>query len=109
METARRESLGPSSSSPSSIVSVNSSASTAVGPNFGGGFPKPFPIPKKWSDTTLKAISSGKMTPIARKEVIQTLVTLMMVYEQKPSRVQCEQVAIELTRKYPQVLSEKHM
>ena len=35
--------------------------------------------------------------------MVQTLVTLMMVYERKPSRVQCEQVAIDLVRKYPLV------
>lgn len=91
-------------SSPPSTVSVTSlnSASTSTAPDF-RGFPKPFLIPLKWSDSTAKAISSGKLTTLARKEVTQTLVTLMMVYEQKPTRAQCTQVAMDLVRKYPQM------
>ena len=68
------------------------------------GFPMPFPIPLKWSASTSKAILlSGKMTPLARKEITQTCVTLMMVNEQKPSRGQCVDVAKDLVRKYPRM------
>ena len=98
-----KENLGPSSSSPSSTVSASSAGSSASVPTVNPelkGFPRPFPIPLKWSDSTSKAISSGKMIPLARKEITQTCVTLMMVYEPKPSR---DQVAIELVRKYPQI------
>lgn len=76
------------------------------------GFPRPFPIPLKWSDSISKAISSGKMTPFARKEITQTCVTLIMVYEQKPSRGQCVDVAKDLVRKYPQIadpIGEPHV
>ena len=93
----------PTSSGPSSSVSLDTSSSTSVGTIDFKVFPKPFPIPSKWSDSTSKAISSGRMTPHTRKEMIQTLVTLMMVYDQKPSRVRCKQVAIDLIRKYPQL------
>ncbi len=111
-----KENLEPSTSStaPStvSVSSLGSSASgTALNPEL-KGFPRPFPIPLKWSVSTSKAIVSGKMTPLARKEITQTCVTLMMVYEQKPSRGQCIAVAKDLIRKYPQIadpIGEAHV
>ena len=94
-----------SSTTPSSVSasSAGSSASASVLSPEIKGFPRPFPIPLKWSESTSKAISSGKMTPLARKEVTQTCVTLMMVYEQRPSRGQCIDVAKDLVRKDPQI------
>ena len=111
-----KENLEPSTSStaPStvSVSSAGSSASAAVLNPELKGFPRPFPIPLKWSASTSKAILSDKMTPLARKEITQTCVTLMMVYEQKPSRGQCVDVAKDLVREYPQIsdpIGEAHV
>ena len=107
MEAARIKAVEnvsiPTGSGSSSSVSLDTSPSTSVGTIDFKVFPIPFLFPSKWSDSTSKAISSGRMTPHTRKEMIQTLVTLMMVYDQKPSRVRCKQVAIDLIRKYPQL------
>ena len=35
-------------------------------------------IPSKWRDDTLASITEKKLTPAARKEIVQTLVTLVM-------------------------------
>ena len=100
IETAHLKARGnfdpSSSSSAPSTLTVSSAglsaSATPLNPEM-KGFPRPFPLPLKWSDPTSMAILSGKMTPFARKEITQACVTLMMVYEQKPSRRQCIDVA----------------
>ena len=59
-------------------------------------------IPSKWRDDTLASITEKQLTPAARKEIVQTLVTLVISrFGSNPSTSQFETVARRLILKYP--------
>ena len=59
-------------------------------------------IPTKWRDDTMECIKNKKLTPNARKEIVQTLVTLIISkFGSNPVKSQLEATARRLILKYP--------
>ena len=83
--------------SPRNSVDGRSSTTSSATP--GSGL---IEVPSKWRDDTMECIEEKKLTPRARKEIVQTLVTLLITkVGSSPSRSQCESVARCLILKYP--------
>ena len=84
--------------------SITSLSSTDKGEHASPKSPdvEPIEIPSKWRDDTLACISEKKLTPSARKEIVQTLVTLVISkFGSNPTKAQLEIVARRLILKYP--------
>ena len=59
-------------------------------------------IPSKWWDDTMKSINDKKLTPNTRKEIVQTLVTLLISkFGSNLQKSRVEAVARLLILKYP--------
>lgn len=83
--------------SPRNSVDGQSSTTSCATPSSGL-----LEVPLKWRDDTMECIKKKKLTPRARKEIVQTLVTLLITkVGSNPSRSQCENVARCLILKYP--------
>ena len=60
-----------------------------------------FRIPDQWSEGTMECIAKQVVTPAVRKEIVQTLATILCARQQRPSNDMCREAAERLVLKYP--------
>ena len=64
-------------------------------------FPSPYPIPDIWGEEVDKILKEKRLTPYARKEIVDTLCCSIKVYTNgRPTAAQCTLVARALVDKY---------
>ena len=70
-------------------------------PRYASGWEHDFEVPKQYSQTTMMAISSRRITDTHKNEIVQEICSRMINYCLYPTTKQQEIVAAKLVREFP--------